>query len=164
MKVCKKCGRILDDSMFNLVRKGSTALRSECKDCVREYQREYQKRKKAETSEKQISKLITNNAVDDIFCLTKLKDIPSSIRKDIKMPKILLRETPNHIIIKSNIRNVLRRTQKPVHLSQIQVAYYRMYKEFIKTRPLSIYLYNMKKNDSNILNPSKGYYAYRKEI
>lgn len=163
MKRCPKCGRTLDESMFGKNSSQKSGLQVYCKECQRVCAKAQNEKRKRMSSERNISRLITNNAVDDIFSLAVLKDIPSSIRKNIKIPKKLTEEKSNSFNIRSNIMNVLRRTQGTVHLSQIQIAYYRMYKEFIKSRPLSVYLNNMKKRDSNIINPSKGYYTYRKE-
>lgn len=165
MRKCTKCGRLLDDSNFHRVSSKSNTLRCWCKDCVREYQRDYMKRKEILESEKSISLAITNNKIDDIFNVTNLKDIPLKVRRTIKIPKKLLlgNESDNIFNMKSKILNVLRRTKGLVHCSQIQVAYYRMHGELIKMRQLTILLNRMKKCDNRIENPHKGYYSYKRE-
>lgn len=161
MKKCSHCGRVLDESHFSHYSRAKDGLRSWCRDCCNAYAKQYALRQKRTESEKHIAKTITNNKVDNIFCVNNIKDIPLNIRKQLKFPKKLIEDKTSSFTIKSRLSNVLRRSQDTVHCSQIQVAYYRMYNEFIKSRPLTIHLNNMKRNDPNILNPMKGYYAYK---
>ena len=164
MKKCSKCGQILDESCFSVIGKNNPNLRSWCKRCSADYTKAYTERKKLEQSEKYISNVITKNAVDNIFDIRNIKDIPNKIKKTLKLPKKLIGEdaNSNNFIIRSNISNVLRRSNGAVHLSQIQVAYYRMYGELIKSRSLSIQLSVLKKHDNKLTNPMKGYYLYNK--
>lgn len=166
MRKCTKCGRFLDESNFNKLTSNGTALRSWCKDCVREYQQKYKAKKKLDDSEKSISLAITNNKTNDIFSVTNLKDIPLKVRKSLKIPKKLLsaNDKDNDIFKKkSNINNVLRRVNGVVHCSQIQVAYYRMFGELISMKQLTILLNRMKRVDNKIENPHRGYYSYKRE-
>ncbi len=163
MKKCTKCGRVLDESHFSKQARGKNHLRPWCKDCCNEYAKEYTRKKKIAMGERNISRVITNNMVDDIFNVKNLKDIPTKIKKSLKLPKKLLEDNISNHTIRSNITNVLRRSQSVVHISQIQVAYYRMFGELIKSRALSLHLNHMKKKDSNLMNVSKGYYSYKRE-
>ena len=164
MRKCTKCGRLLDESNFNKVSSKGPELRCWCKDCVREYQKSYMERKKLIDMEKNISLSITNNKVDDIFDIKNLKDIPLNVRKKLHIPQILLKPQviDSNLIIRNNLVNVLRRLQnRKVHLSQIAVAYYRMHKELLSTRKISIQLYILRKQDPNLIMVNKGWYEYK---
>ena len=45
-KVCTRCGKELSLDSFSPVQKDGTKLRAMCKDCVKEYQREYSLKRK----------------------------------------------------------------------------------------------------------------------
>lgn len=164
MKYCYHCGQVKPLDHFGKWSYGKDGRRTWCKECCNDYAKELKASKLHNHSEVSLSRKITKGAVDDIFDVRNLKDIPSNVKKQMHIPaKILIGGTPekHKYEMRSNITNVLRRIgNKQVHLSQIVVAYYRMYGVFISNKSMSKWLTGIKKVDVNLSQPCKGYYKY----
>lgn len=167
LKHCPHCDCDLPIDNFSIKLSAKDGRRCYCKKCESELSKKYAKNRAKKLSEKSISKKITNNIVDDIFDVLNLKDIPNNIKKDLHIPKYLLNpknagSTGLSSEMRSNIINVLRRLRgREVHLSQISLAYYRVYNELIPGKRLSAYLMTITKTDSNLIRVKKGYYKYK---
>lgn len=164
MKYCHRCGQIKTMEEFGNSKYSKDGKRSWCKECNNQYTKELTIKKKMEKNEVNFSRKITKGMVDDIFDVKNLKDIPTNVKKKLHIPEKVLSLTDknkHNFEIKSNITNVLRRLgDKQVHISQLVVAYYRMFNVFINTRSMSKFLSSIKKNDKNLSNPCRGYYKY----
>lgn len=164
-KRCCHCKQVKPLSEFHRTSASKDGYKCTCKDCVREYNKKYVAKKAAEKSNEYISKKITNNVTSDIFDVMNLKDLPANVKKGVKIPKNLIKKPTmkkrdSRFAIRSQITNVLRLMPNECHITQIAVAYYRMFKSYIPTRKLSMDLMKISKNDKNLSRTRKGYYVY----
>lgn len=167
-KRCSHCRRVLPLENFGKKRSTKDGLNPWCKDCTREYSKKYQTKIQNQQTIKAFSNTITNGKVDDIFDVSKLDDIPRDIRNKLQIPKYILKpelSRDKHFVLRANLMNVLRRLSgREVHISQITVAFYRMYHQILTNRELSIQLIYIKKRDKNLIQTKKGYYKYITEV
>lgn len=164
-KRCCHCKQEKPLSEFHRTSASKDGYKCTCKDCVREYNKRYAAKKAEAKSNEFISRKITNNATNDIFDVMNLKDLPANIKKGVKIPKNLIKKPSikkrdSRFAIRAQITNVLRLMHNECHITQIAVAYYRMFKSYIPTRKLSVDLMKIGKNDKNLSRTRKGYYVY----
>ena len=161
VKFCSRCKKELPLDNFGNYKYTKDGKRPWCKKCCNEYAHEQTKKKKLLESEKVISKTITKGKVDDIFDVRNLQDIPNNIRKQLKIPRNLLTEKDEPNILRNQIGNMLRRlVGREVHISQLTVAYFRMYGTLITNRVMSLQLTIIGKRDNNLIHNRKGWYKY----
>lgn len=161
VKFCSRCKKELPLDNFGRYKYAKDGKKPWCKKCCSEYTKEQTKKKKLLESEKLISKTITKGKVEDIFDVKNLHDIPNNIRKQIKIPRNLLTEKDDPNILRNQIVNMLRRlVGREVHISQLSVAYFRMYNNFISNRVMSLQLTIIGKRDNNLIHNKRGWYRY----
>ena len=160
-KVCSKCKKELPIDSFSNYKFSKDGRRPWCKKCCNEYAKEQAKKKKLMNAEKSISKAITKGKIDDIFDVKNLFDIPNNIKKQLRIPKNLLLNREDTNVVRNQITTMLRRlVGREVHISQLSVAYFRMFNTFISNKTLSIQLRVIGTRDKNLIHSRKGWYRY----